>query len=68
MKNDPQFLAKRRVVEKLKDFYYYVRKNNGQIGTKQRGIELNFNISFGQLKPNTEISKPKNLFPRIDTN
>ena len=43
MKNDPQFLAKRRVVEKLKDFFYYVRKNNGQIGTKQRGIELNFN-------------------------
>ena len=43
MKNDPQFLAKRRVVEKLKDFFYYVRKNNGQIGTKQRGIEQNFN-------------------------
>ena len=43
MKNNPAFLEKRRVVEKLRDFYAYVRKNNGQIGTKQRGIELNFN-------------------------
>ena len=43
MKNDPQFLVKRRVMEKLKDFYDYVRKNDGKIGTKQRGIELNFN-------------------------
>ena len=43
MKNDPKFLQKKRVVEKLKDFFYYVRKNDGQIGTKQRGIELNFN-------------------------
>ena len=43
MKNNPAFLEKRRVVEKLRDFYAYVRKNNGQIGTKLRGIELNFN-------------------------
>ena len=31
------------------------------------GINLDFDLTFGQLKPNTEISKPKNLFPRIDT-
>ena len=43
MKNDPKFFQNKRVVEKLKDFFYYVRKNDGQIGTKQRGIELNFN-------------------------
>ena len=43
MKNSPNFLEKPRVVEKLRSFYAYVRKNNGQIGTKQRGIELNFN-------------------------
>ena len=43
MKNDPKFLVKKRVVEKLKNFFDYVRKNDGKIGTKQRGIELNFN-------------------------
>ena len=43
MKNDPQYLAKRQVMEKLRSFHNYVRKNDGQIGTKQRGIELNFN-------------------------
>ena len=43
MKNNPNFLVKRRVVEKIKDFFDYVRKNEGQIGTKQRRIELNFN-------------------------
>ena len=31
------------------------------------GINLDFDLTFGQLKSNTEISKPKNLFPRIDT-
>lgn len=30
-------------MEKLRSFHNYVRKNNGQIGTKQRGIDLNFN-------------------------
>jgi len=30
-------------MEKLKSFHDYVRKNNGQIGTKQRGIDLNYN-------------------------
>ena len=34
---------KPRVMEKLRDFHKYVNKNNGQIGTKQRGIDLNFN-------------------------
>ena len=32
-----------RLMEKLRDFYKYLRKNNGQIGQKQRGIDINFN-------------------------
>ena len=36
-------LSKPRLVEKLKDFYQYVRKNDGKVGTKTRGIDLNFN-------------------------
>ena len=34
---------KPRVMEKLKSFYAYVAKNNGQMGTKVRGIDVNFN-------------------------
>ncbi len=36
-------LDRPRLMEKLRSFHNYVRKNNGQIGTKQRGIDLNFN-------------------------
>lgn len=36
-------LDRPRLMEKLRDFHKYVKKNNGQIGTKQRGIDLNFN-------------------------
>ena len=36
-------LKKPRLVKKLKDFYGAVQKNNGKIGTKTRGIDLNFN-------------------------
>ena len=43
MKNNPNFFDKPIVVKKLREFYTYVKKNDGQIGTKQRGIELNFN-------------------------
>ena len=32
-----------RLTEKLMSFYKYLRKNNGQIGQKQRGIDINFN-------------------------
>lgn len=38
-----QLLQKPRLLEKFKSFHDYVRKNNGRIGTKQRGIDLNFN-------------------------
>lgn len=34
---------KPRVMEKLRSFYSYVSKNNGQVGTKVRGIDVNFN-------------------------
>ena len=36
-------LKKPRLVEKLRDFYNYVNKNDGKVGTKTRGIDLNFN-------------------------
>jgi len=36
-------LDKPMVVEKFKAFHNYIRKNDGQIGTKQRGIDLNLN-------------------------
>ena len=31
------------VVEKFKSFYKYIKDNDGKIGTKQRGIDLNLN-------------------------
>ncbi|MDP7038060.1 MAG: radical SAM protein [Myxococcota bacterium] len=36
-------LDKPQLLQKLKSFHDYVRKNNGEIGTKQRGIDLNLN-------------------------
>ena len=36
-------LNKPRLVKKLKAFYDYVQKNDGKVGTKTRGIDLNFN-------------------------
>ena len=36
-------LKKPRLVEKLRKFYDYVQKNDGKVGTKTRGIDLNFN-------------------------
>ena len=36
-------LNKPRLVKKLKDFYDYVQKNDGKVGQKTRGIDLNFN-------------------------
>ncbi len=36
-------LDKPRLVKKLRDFHSYVTKNNGKVGTKTRGIDLNFN-------------------------
>jgi len=36
-------LDKPRLVKKLRDFHSYVIKNDGKVGTKTRGIDLNFN-------------------------
>jgi len=36
-------LNKPRVFEKFKQFHDYLKKNNGEIGIKQRGIDLNLN-------------------------
>ena len=39
-KNSP-LLKKPRLVEKLRNFFNYVQKNDGKVGTKTRGIDLN---------------------------
>ncbi len=36
-------LNKPRLVEKLREIYNYVQKNDGKVGNKTRGIDLNFN-------------------------
>lgn len=36
-------LKKPRLVQKLRRFYDYVNKNDGKVGTKTRGIDLNLN-------------------------
>ena len=36
-------LNKPRLVSKLKDFHTYIKNNDGKIGTKQRGIDMNLN-------------------------
>ena len=36
-------LDKPRLMKKLRDFYAYVQKNDGKVGQKTRGIDLNFN-------------------------
>ena len=36
-------LTKPRLVQKLKDFHTYLKHNDGKIGTKQRGIDMNLN-------------------------
>ena len=36
-------LKKPRLVEKLRSFYKYVKDNDGKVGTKTRGIDLNLN-------------------------
>ena len=40
--NSP-LLKKPRLVKKLRDFYTYVQNNDGKVGTKTRGIDLNLN-------------------------
>ena len=39
----PSLIDKPELMKKTQNFHDYVRKNDGQIGTKQRGIDLNFN-------------------------
>ena len=36
-------LQKPIVVDKFRDFHRYVTANNNQIGTKQRGLDININ-------------------------
>ena len=36
-------LRKPIVVDKFRDFHNYIKSNNGQIGIKQRGLDLNLN-------------------------
>ena len=52
-------LNKPRLVQKLRDFHSYVTKNDGKVGTKTRGIDLNFNNSIllidKEVFPTTEF-------------
>ena len=36
-------LQKAIVVDKFREFHKYVKANNNQIGTKQRGLDININ-------------------------
>ena len=36
-------LKKPRLVQKLRAFHTYLKKNDGKVGTKTRGIDLNLN-------------------------
>lgn len=40
-----QLLKRPRLLEKFRSFHKYVNENGGRIGTKQRGIDMNFNNS-----------------------
>ena len=51
-KNSP-LLNKPRLVKKLRDFYTYVNKNDGKVGTKTRGIDLNLNNSYATMVNST---------------
>lgn len=53
-------LDKPRLMKKLKSFHDYVRKNNGRIGTKQRGIDLNFNNACNLKCEYCFTNAPKN--------
>lgn len=53
-------LDRPRLMEKLRSFHNYVRKNNGQIGTKQRGIDLNFNNACNLKCTYCFTNAPKN--------
>lgn len=53
-------LAKPRLMEKLRSFHNYVRKNDGRIGTKQRGIDLNFNNACNLKCEYCFTNAPKN--------
>jgi MoaA/NifB/PqqE/SkfB family radical SAM enzyme len=50
---------KKQVVQKFKSFHQYVTKNNGQIGQKQRGIDLNLNNACNLTCEHCFTNSPK---------
>ena len=50
-------LKKPIVVKKFREFHDYVKANNGQIGTKQRGLDLNLGTDQLQDQINRWIKK-----------
>jgi len=56
------------VAKKLRDFYNYLRKNDGKIGTKLRGIDVNLNnaCNFKCEHCFTEAPSGKNVKERLD--
>ena len=56
------------VAKKLRDFYNYIRKNGGKIGTKLRGIDVNLNnaCNFKCEHCFTQAPSGKNVKERLD--
>lgn len=54
-------LEKPEVVKKLRDFHKYVRNNNGQIGQKLRGIDVNINNACNLTCEHCFTESPKKV-------
>ena len=54
-------LRKPIVVSKFRDFHDYVKSNNGQIGIKQRGLDLNLNNACNLKCEHCFTLSPKGL-------
>jgi len=55
-------IDKPEVFRKFKDFFNYVQKNNGRIGLKQRGIDINVNNACNLRCEHCFTNSPKGEF------
>ena len=54
-------LQKPIVVDKFREFHKYVKANNNQIGTKQRGLDININNACNLTCEHCFTLSPKGL-------
>ena len=54
-------LQKPIVVDKFREFHKYVKANNNQIGTKQRGLDININTRYYKKKRRAGNLEQKNF-------